>query len=295
MLWAMQRTVTETPHRRTRAPFLRSLAVLLAIVVSAGGGAVALALARGAATADTTSSEGLLLAAAWWMASALFAVLVASTVAGGIARIGGGARALRWVDVVTLPAVRRMLDRALACTIVTSAVVPLAAHAASAAPSHAMRHVVVAAAAAPGHAMRHAVHATATAPGHAMRHAVHSASAAPGHAMRHAVHAATTPPIVRGATTTAASSTTTRPAAVTVPAPAATPPSEPRPLAPCGSAGRDMHVVVRDDNLWTIAAAQLSRHGLPTDNATITRYWRRVVAREPDPAAFGRSQPHLPR
>jgi nucleoid-associated protein YgaU len=40
-----------------------------------------------------------------------------------------------------------------------------------------------------------------------------------------------------------------------------------------------VHVVVRDDNLWVIAAARLERAGGPADDVAIARYWRRVISR----------------
>jgi hypothetical protein len=45
------------------------------------------------------------------------------------------------------------------------------------------------------------------------------------------------------------------------------------------TAAGNPHVVVRDDNLWTIAAARLEHAGSAPGDAAIARYWHRVIAR----------------
>src|SRR4051794_16553879 len=94
----------------------------------------------------TTDPEELVLAVAAWAAALVLGWLVVSTLAAGLARACNARRAVRWIDVVTLPVVRRVLDRTLALTFVTSAVVPLAARAAAAAtPGGRSNHAVAAA------------------------------------------------------------------------------------------------------------------------------------------------------
>ncbi len=64
-------------------------------------------------------------------------------------------------------------------------------------------------------------------------------------------------------------------------APRSAPPVAPSPPAadpvPRPDGDTRAHVVVRGDNLWTIAAAELARRGLPHDNASTAAYWRRVI------------------
>ena len=89
------------------------------------------------------------------------------------------------------------------------------------------------------------------------------------------VLAADDTPIVRGATTSTTSPPTTAPRPAPVPsAPPLAPTATPR-----GTVAGVAHVVVRDDNLWTIAAAQLAQHGLAHDTTAIARYWQRVINR----------------
>ncbi len=281
---------------RHRAPLARTTGLLVVVATSGVAGAAALSHAHAIAMADTGSTEGLLLASAWWASAALLAWLVASTLAAGAARASGAWRAASWFDAATLPVVRRLLDRVLAVSIATSALVPLAASAAGAAPVRPTRveHV---AAASPS-VRRHALPAV-------RRHALprvrrHALPAVRRHAVpavrRHAVprqpppaSAPAAPPIVRGATTTTSvAAPTTAPPTTAPPTTAAAPTPTTAPVAPApspaarsprGSAVDGVHVVVRDDNLWTIAATELARHGAARDEATTARYWRRVVER----------------
>src|SRR3954452_19945730 len=108
---------------------LRAAVALLVVAASSALVAASLLRVQQAAAADTASSEGLLLAAAWWCAALLSAWFAGSLVVSSVARGAGWLHAARWLDVATLPVVRRLLDRVLAVTLVTGAMVPIAAHA----------------------------------------------------------------------------------------------------------------------------------------------------------------------
>jgi hypothetical protein len=209
----------------------------------------------------------------------------------------GAWRAATWLDVVTIPAVRILVDRVLVITLATSAIVPLAAQAAGAAPARRARieHVATAPL-----VRRHAVplvrrHAAPEVRRHTepevRRHTEpevrrHTEPEVRRHTepevRRHAqgAEALAAPPIVRGATTSTTSTTAAAPppAPAPVPAPAPNPPSTTQTPRGTTAAGNP-HVVVRDDNLWTIAAARLEHAGSAPGDAAIARYWHRVIAR----------------
>src|SRR3954467_2713197 len=210
----------------------------------------------------TTDPEGLLLRAGAWAAAFVFAWLVLSTLAAALARALRAQRAIRWLDIVTLPVVRRVLDRTLALTFVTSAVVPLAARAAgaAAAPSARAPHVVATAplvrrhGGAPG-VRRHALpfvrrHGAAPL---VRRHAPARPLAAEPAPPPTTIATVPDSPIVRGGTTT---TTAARPR-TPIPAPPApveqAAPTPPQPTnTPRGATAQGQHIVVARDNLWTI-------------------------------------------
>jgi nucleoid-associated protein YgaU len=276
------------------APARRALLLLFAIGGAGTAGAIALLRARGTAIADTHSTEGLLLAAGWWVAAVLFAWLITTAGAATVARALGAWRTATWLDIVTIPAVRKLVDRVLVITIAAGTIVPLAAQAANAAPARRTRvEQAVTAPLVRRHAepevRRHAEpevrrHAEPEVRRHAepevRRHAEPEVRRHAEPQVRRHVQGAeplAAPPIVRGATSTT-STTAATPPAHPAPAPQA-PPTARAPRGAAGQASGNAHVVVRHDNLWSIAAARLEHAGSAADDAAIARYWHRVITR----------------
>ncbi|HEY3831021.1 MAG TPA: hypothetical protein VGO03_01890 [Acidimicrobiia bacterium] len=260
------------------APARRALLLLFAIGGAGTAGAIALLRARGTAIADTHSTEGLLLAAGWWVAAVLFAWLITTAGAATVARALGAWRTATWLDIVTIPAVRKLVDRVLVITIAAGTIVPLAAQAANAAPARRTR--VEQAVTAPL-VRRHAEpEVRRHAEPEVRRHAEPEVRRHAEPQVRRHVQGAeplAAPPIVRGATSTT-STTAATPPAHPAPAPQA-PPTARAPRGAAGQASGNAHVVVRHDNLWSIAAARLEHAGSAADDAAIARYWHRVITR----------------
>jgi nucleoid-associated protein YgaU len=192
-------------------------------------------------------------ALAWWVAAAITAWLVVTTLACVASRAVPALRALRLVDALTAPGVRRIVDGALACSLAAGTPLLLTAPAsARTSPTTAPPPVVY---------------------------------VAPNGEV-------IISPSTTAAPTTTSTTTPSPPAPVaSQPAPSPTPPppapaphrSSPAPSCrasernPCGGAtrtGEGRHVVVAGDNLWAIAAARLGTNRA----ADVAPYWRRVVA-----------------
>jgi hypothetical protein len=181
-------------------------------------------------------------ALAWWAAAAITAWLVVTTLTCVASRAVPALRALRLVDALTAPGVRRIVDGALACSLAAGAPLLLAApSAARTSPTTAAPPVVYVA---PNGEVIISPPTTST----------------------------TTPTTNTTAPTTTTTTTTPAPRPVaSQPAPSPAPPPSPPPP----HTGETTHVVVAGDNLWTIAAARLGTHRA----ADIAPYWRRVVER----------------
>ena len=255
----------------------------------------ALLWAHRTATADTHSSEGLLLAAAWWLAAVLFAWLTATAGAATVARAVGAWRTATWLDVVTAPAVRKLLDRVLVVTIATSAIVPIAGQTAGATTP---RQPGVEQVAATPQVRRHALPEV-------RRHAV------PDVARRHVEpqvrrhtqgpELLASPPIVRGATTTTAGAAVCdRP---TTSAPATTPaPAAPAPSAPSDRSGAARHRARGQRPCGGARRQPLDHRGgpagpRPEPHPTTPRsraYWQPGDHPQRGAPALGQPQSHLP-
>jgi hypothetical protein len=91
--------------------------------------------------------------------------------------------------------------------------------------------------------------------------------------------------------------TTTRAAPATTSSPTATSPAAtattvlPAPAAPAQQPAGHVHTVVAGDNLWTIAAAELSRQTGRTSEADVRDYWLQVIDANRDRLLSG--DPHL--
>lgn len=200
---------------------------------------------RDAATVQTTADIVELLTRG---SGAVLAVAVAlPTVASLARRIVPMWRRCSWLDVATLPAVRRSLDRLLGFSLTVGVVAtPLAQPAlASAAP-----------------------------PSAAQTTGAQTAVANDG------------PPYVRGTFTGTgsdpASPPTLSPTTPSTPGPTATAgPNSTSAWAPGFTAPpaevRRTHVVTRGEHLWSIARGELIRHALPHDQRSTARYWARLV------------------
>lgn len=261
-------TAHATPPATTRAPG-RAPARLAAVIGLEVAGVVVLAggsprtavpwhdLARWIDTRPTTEvAMGLL----WPLAMILAGYLLATTLLYVAARASGVATLVRATAGWTLPAVRRVSDRAVAAGFVTTTV--LAGPAAAASPPPPVASVT-----ADGEFLP---------PGLRIPAAAEVPPPPPGTAAPAPTPTLEAPP-AEG-----------RPARTPVPVPQVAPPADvpvtppstgARPPAP---GDREVHVVVRGDHLWALAARRVADHrGVPVaevGDREIAPYWAELVA-----------------
>jgi hypothetical protein len=171
----------------------------------------------------------------WWCATAIATWLVVTTVAGAATCVFPALRALR-LDVLTAPGVRRIVDGAFACSLVLGTPA-LAAGAASARTSPTTAAAPVVSIAPNGDVI-----------------------VSPSTSVRTPTRATTTPP--HRPSTGSCRGNERNPCAGAT-----------RTSGVGGLAAATTHVVVRGDNLWSIAAAHLGAHRA----ADVAPYWQRVV------------------
>jgi nucleoid-associated protein YgaU len=255
-------------HRAlTRLLAVDGLALLATAVLAPAADVAAPLDARWWARATTT---GLTISLGWWAATVVACWVAATTLTCVASRAVPALAALRVLDRVTAPVVRRAVDAALACSV-TVGVVASGAGAAGAAPARAT-----------------ATATTTTAPTAVVQvmpdGRVVIAPAPPSTAAPHRRPSTTTPTTTPATTTTSVAampSPTPPPPAPATGAPApprrATSTAQPRAGAPAPDRAM-VHVVVAGDNLWRIATARLADAlGRSPVDAEVLPYWRRVV------------------
>jgi nucleoid-associated protein YgaU len=257
-------------HRAlTRLLAVDGLALLATAVLAPAADVAAPLDARWWARATTTD---LTITLGWWAATVVACWVAATTLTCLASRAVPALTALRVLDRVTAPVVRRAVDAALACSV-TVGVVASGASAAGAAPARATASAT-----------------TTTAPTALVQvmpdGRVVIAPASPSTAA---------PPRRPSTTTSTTTPATTTTSVAAMPSPTPPPPhapargaptsprratstAQPRAGAPAAPVRATVHVVVAGDNLWRIATARLAdAFGRSPVDAEVLPYWRRVV------------------
>lgn len=194
--------------------------------------------------ATDTAPEDAVVAVVRLLGMGLATWLLASTVLYLLARLTHVPALIRGVSWATIPAVRRIVDAAVAASVFGGAVLG---------PHPAVAQVV-----APPPVVVELNTTTTTAPTHRYVPVPAGDRLAP------------VPTTARAAPTTTLAPTATSPAATATTV-------LPAPAAPVRQPIDHVHTVVAGDNLWTIAAAELSRQTGRTAEADIRDYWLQVI------------------